>query len=165
MIKLPNNAHQLLHLARKLKLEAKARMVDAQDIKEDNDIPEYWTFNNPYKNHAHGFSAELINQIITFLTTNQLPEGIDKDTIARFHGYYKQNNFWDVKEGKLYFKGREVIPSDAAVAVLQLIYDDPATTANGRDRLFHTVNNKYAGITRKMVVRGFILLFPNIVLS
>jgi len=113
----------------------------------------YFTYNNPLKDGSHGFTPELIEQIITFIQTNKLPPNLDKDAIARFHGYYKQNDFWKVKDGKLWFKGKEVVANDKVQSVLQSLYNDPATTANGRDKFYWTVAQRYAGITRKMVVR------------
>src|SRR6185312_2909714 len=85
------------------------------------------------------FYKKRIAEIIEYLDgkLNTKPIGIDIDQA-------------EVKDGVLYYKGKEVVPYEDRTEFIGKMYKDPGNTG-GRDRLFEHIYEKYAGISRRDV--------------
>ena len=55
-----------------------------------------------------------------------------------------------LKEGKLYYSDKEIIPREEATAIIKM-YDNNPMYASGINQLEYHINQKYIGITRSMI--------------
>ena len=85
------------------------------------------------------FRKERIERAIRFLTGKSIrkPEDVELDKL-------------ELKESKLYYRDKEVVPYELRNEVIGQLYKDPKNTG-GRDRLFEHIHAKYVGISRRDV--------------
>ena len=56
----------------------------------------------------------------------------------------------NIKEGKLYYLEKEIIPREEATTIIKM-YDNNPMYSGGINKLEHAINQKYVGITRSMI--------------
>lgn len=56
-----------------------------------------------------------------------------------------------IKEDKLYYENKQIVPEEEVDKVLQQVYNDPKLTG-GRDRVYDYVEERYVGISRRTIM-------------
>lgn len=94
-----------------------------------------------------GFDDELIANIINFVQFQELPENYGKWQRDRFMRRYS-DPLWHLRQGKLYYGERQVVPRSQVDTILHRLYYDPKTTQSSRDRLHWNVTQQFLGISK-----------------
>jgi transposase InsO family protein len=98
------------------------------------------------------FSEAIIDSILTYLETSEIPADLDGRQKRKFISRFSKH--WEERNGDLYFIPLDLkaIPSEIVNDVLTELYENPVLSlAKGINRLYDTVRKRYVGITRQEV--------------
>ncbi len=88
------------------------------------------------------FTKQLIDDIIKYKESGIRPEGT-QSARWRFLKHYGGKE-WTDPDGKLFIKGKIVVPAEEITNVLTELYEYPSTSSNGRDKLSYRVHHVMA---------------------